>query len=163
MKMMSTVLSGARVAITGGAGFLGTFVVEKLRERGVGDVFVPRKRDYDLTRREAAEQLYNDARPDILFHLAATVGGIGANQSNPGYFFYENMAMGLHVVDAARRYGRLGKLVIVGTTCSYPKHTPTPFREDDLWNGYPEETNAPYAIAKKSILVMAQGYRAQYG
>ncbi|MGA2744606.1 MAG: GDP-L-fucose synthase [Candidatus Sulfotelmatobacter sp.] len=156
-------LTGKRVAVTGGSGFLGKFVVEGLEKQGAGEIFAPRKRDYDLCRREEAAQLYADTQPQVLIHLAATVGGIGANRSNPGKFFYENMAMGLHVVDEARRYGRLEKLVIVGTTCSYPKHTPTPFREEDLWNGYPEETNAPYAIAKKALLVMAVGYREQYG
>jgi len=155
--------TGKKVVVTGGAGFLGSFVVEKLREHGAEDVVVPRRRDYDLTRREAAARLYAEAGPDILFHLAATVGGIGANRANPGRFFYENMAMGLHIIDEARHYGRLQKLIIVGTTCSYPKHTPTPFRTADLWNGYPEETNAPYGIAKKALLVMAQGYRQQYG
>ena len=155
--------SGKRIVVTGGAGFLGSFVVEKLRQHGAEDVVVPRRRDYDLTRREAAARLYADTRPDILFHLAATVGGIGANRANPGRFFYENMAMGLHIIDEARRYGELQKLIVVGTTCSYPKHTPTPFRTADLWNGYPEETNAPYGIAKKALLVMAQGYRQQYG
>ena len=129
----------------------------------MSNVFVPRKRDYDLCQREDVVRMYADAQPQVLIHLAATVGGIGANRSNPGRFFYENMAMGLHVVDEARLYHRLEKLVIVGTTCSYPKHTPTPFREEDLWNGYPEETNAPYAIAKKALLVMAVSYREQYG
>ena len=156
-------LKGKRIAVTGGSGFLGKFVVGRLEKEGATDVFVPRKRDYDLCHPEQVARLYSDARPQILIHLAATVGGIGANRSNPGKFFYENMAMGLHVVEEARRYQRLEKLVIVGTTCSYPKHTPTPFREEDLWNGYPEETNAPYAIAKKALLVMAVGYREQYG
>jgi GDP-L-fucose synthase len=155
--------SGKKWVVTGGAGFLGSFVVEKLRSRGATEILVPRKRDYDLTRREDAERLYADTHPDVLIHLAATVGGIGANQENPGRFFFENMSMGLHVIEEGRRYGRLQKLVLVGTTCSYPKHTPTPFVEEDLWNGYPEETNAPYAIAKKAMLVMAQGYREQYG
>jgi GDP-L-fucose synthase len=155
--------AGKRIVVTGGSGFLGKFVVERLENEGARDIFVPRKRDYDLCHREVVARLYADAQPQILIHLAATVGGIGANRSNPGKFFYENMAMGLHVVDEARLYHRLEKLVIVGTTCSYPKHTPTPFREEDLWNGYPEETNAPYAVAKKALLVMAVGYREQYG
>jgi GDP-L-fucose synthase len=156
-------LTGKRTVVTGGSGFLGKFVVERLEKEGATDIFVPRKRDFDLCRREDVARLYADAQPQILIHLAATVGGIGANRSNPGKFFYENMAMGLHVVDEARLYHRLEKLTIVGTTCSYPKHTPTPFREGDLWNGYPEETNAPYAIAKKALLIMAVGYREQYG
>ena len=156
-------LARKKITVTGGSGFLGRFVVERLEKQGAADVFVPRKQAYDLCQREEVARLYKDAQPQILIHLAATVGGIGANRSNPGRFFYENMAMGLHVVDEARLYDRLEKLVIVGTTCSYPKHTPTPFREEDLWNGYPEETNAPYAIAKKALLVMAGGYREQYG
>src|SRR5205085_7783466 len=113
--------------------------------------------------REATAKLYADVQPQILIHLAAAVGGIGANRNNPGRFFYENMAMGLNIIEEGRRYGHLDKLVIVGTTCSYPKHALTPFREKDLWNGYPEETNAPYGIAKRSLLVMAEGYRNQYG
>jgi GDP-L-fucose synthase len=156
-------LTGKRIVVTGGSGFLGKFVVKRLEKEGATDIFVPRKRDYDLCHREDVARLYADAQPQFLIHLAATVGGIGANRSNPGRFFYENMAMGLHVVDEARLYNRLEKLTIVGTTCSYPKHTPTPFREEDLWNGYPEETNAPYAIAKKALLIMAVGYREQYG
>ena len=149
--------------MTGGSGFLGSFVVEKLRAEETVVVCVPRKESYDLTQREAAAQLYADVQPAVVIHLAATVGGIGANRNNPGRFFYENMAMGLHVIDEARRYGRLAKLVVVGTTCSYPRNTPTPFCEEDLWSGYPEETNAPYGIAKKALLVMLQGYRQQYG
>ena len=151
-----------RVTVTGGAGFLGSFVVRRLKEEGA-DVFVVRSRDYDLIQRQAAARLYAAARPELLIHLAARVGGIGANRENPGRFFFENMALGLNVIEEARRYGKLEKLVIVGTTCSYPKFTPTPFHESDLWNGYPEETNAPYGIAKKALLVMAQGYRQQYG
>jgi len=156
-------LVGKRITVTGGSGFLGNFVVARLRQEGVSEIFVPRKRDYDLCHREEVAGLYADAQPQILIHLAATVGGIGANRNNPGKFFYENMAMGLHIVEEARRYHCLEKLVIVGTTCSYPKHTPTPFREEEFWNGYPEETNAPYAIAKKALLIMALGYREQYG
>ncbi len=153
---------GRRVAVTGGAGFLGSVLVDRLRAAGA-EVFVPCRRDYDLTDPAAAARLFADARPRVLFHLAAAVGGIGANQANPGRFFYENMAMGLNVVEQARRDGRLEKLVIVGTTCSYPGEAPVPIREADLWNGYPEPTNAPYGIAKRALLVMAQAYRAQYG
>lgn len=163
MNPSITDLTGKKVVVTGGSGFLGSFVVERLREKEGAEIYVPRRSCYDLTQRQAAAQLYADLQPEILIHLAATVGGIGANRNNPGRFFYENMAMGLHVIDEARRYGRLAKLVVVGTTCSYPRNTPTPFREEDLWNGYPEETNAPYAIAKKALLVMLQGYRQQYG
>ena len=154
--------AGKRITVTGGGGFLGKFVVNELRSRGATDVFVPRKQKYDLGHREEAAKLYEDAKPQILIHLAATVGGIGANRSNPGRFFYENMIMGVNVIDEAKRYARLEKLVLVGTTCSYPKLTPTPFREADLWNGFPEETNAAYGVAKRALLVMAQGYRAQY-
>jgi GDP-L-fucose synthase len=152
-----------KIVVTGGNGFLGRCVLERLRAHGATEVFVPRSPEYNLCHREQVERLYSDHRPEILIHLAATVGGIGANRNNPGRFFYENMAMGLHVIDEARRYGQVKKLVIVGTTCSYPKHAPTPFREEELWNGYPEETNAPYGIAKKALLVLAQGYREQYG
>jgi GDP-L-fucose synthase len=152
-----------KTVLTGGSGFLGRRVQESLKAHGATEVFVPRSHDYNLCYREDVARLYSDQRPAILIHLAATVGGIGANRANPGRFFYENMAMGLHVIDEARRYGQLEKLVIVGTTCSYPKHLPTPFREEELWAGYPEETNAPYGIAKKALLVMAQGYREQYG
>lgn len=160
-RMLS--LAGKSVTVTGGAGFLGSFVVQELRKRGVRDVFVVRKRDFDLTRPEAAESLYRKAEPDILIHLAATVGGIGANAQNPGLFFGDNLRMGLNVIEAGRQYGKLQKIIIAGTTCSYPKFTPIPFREEDFWNGYPEETNAPYGIAKKALLEMAQAYRAQYG
>ncbi len=156
-------LAGKRITVTGGNGFLGKFVVARLKAQGVAEVFVVRMQDYDLRYREEVARLYTDAEPEILIHLAARVGGIGANRNNPGRFFYENMAMGLHIVDEARRYNRLEKLVLVGTTCSYPKHVPTPFREEDLWKGYPEETNAAYGIAKKALLVMALGYREQYG
>jgi GDP-L-fucose synthase len=152
-----------KVVLTGGAGFLGRFVLAQLTTQGAHDVFVVRSQEYDLRQREHVEKLYVDVRPQILIHLAATVGGIEANRQNPGRFFYDNMAMGLHLIEEARRYGQLEKLVLVGTTCSYPSHTPTPFVEDSLWNGYPEETNAPYGIAKRAILVMAQAYRDQYG
>jgi GDP-L-fucose synthase len=155
-------LAGARVVVTGGAGFLGRAVVALLRARGVEDIVVPRRRDYDLVHEADAERLYRDTRPDVVLHLAAEVGGIGANQLNPGRYFFANMAMSLHLIEAARRFG-LRKFVQVGTICSYPKYTPVPFREDDLWNGYPEETNAPYGVAKKAALVMLDGYRRQYG
>lgn len=151
-----------KVLVTGGAGFLGSFVVETLRHRGCQEIFVPRRRDYDLVEKENVVRLYDDSRPDIVIHLAATVGGIGANRANPGRFFYENMAMGLHLMEEARLRG-VEKFVQVGTVCAYPKFTLVPFKEDDLWNGYPEETNAPYGIAKRALLVMAQSYRAQYG
>jgi GDP-L-fucose synthase len=154
-------LQDKRVVVTGGAGFLGSHVVARLRELGVADVFVPRSASYDLVREEAVAQLLVDTRPELLFHLAARVGGIGANRLNPGKYFYDNTAMGLHVIEHARRFG-IAKVIMTGTICSYPKFTPIPFREEDLWNGYPEETNAPYGIAKKAILVMAQAYRAQY-
>ncbi len=153
---------GRRVLLTGGAGFLGVRVRERLENAGATEVFVPRRRDYDLTDAGAVAQAYEDARPDTVIHLAAEVGGIGANRENPGRFFYANMAMGLHMIEEARRRG-VSKFVQVGTVCSYPNHTPIPFSEEELWNGYPEVTNAPYGIAKKALLVMMQGYREQYG
>jgi GDP-L-fucose synthase len=161
---MSMDLRGKRIVVTGGAGFLGTAVCRTLRERGVAaeSIIVPRKRDYDLTIESHVERLYTDARPDVVIHLAAEVGGIGANMAQPGRFFYANMTMGLHLVEHARRRG-IEKFVHTGTVCAYPKHCPIPFREDDLWNGYPEETNAPYGVAKKAIFVMLDGYRRQYG
>ena len=151
-----------RVVVTGGNGFLGSFVVDRLRAAGCKELIVPRSSAYDLREKTNAERLYNDARPDIFIHLAAVVGGIGANRANPGRFFYDNAAMGLHVIEAGRVAG-LEKFVCVGTICSYPKFTPTPFKEDDFWNGYPEETNAPYGLAKKMLLVQLQSYRQQYG
>jgi len=154
-------LKGKRIVVTGGAGFLGSFVVEKLNERGA-TVFVPRSKDYDLVQIEACRRLYKDARPDIVVHLAAKVGGIGANRENPGSFFYENLMMGVQLMEEGRLYG-LGKFVALGTICAYPKFTPVPFREEELWNGYPEETNAPYGLAKKMLLVQSQAYRAQWG
>ena len=155
-------LASKRIVVTGGAGFLGKHLIADLKNRGCTDVFVPRKRDYDLTEQSAVERLYEDAKPDLVFHLAAQVGGIGANQHNPGRFFYDNLQMGVHLIEVGRRVG-VEKLVIAGTICAYPKHTPIPFREDELWNGYPEETNAPYGIAKKALLVMSEAYRQQYG
>jgi GDP-L-fucose synthase len=153
--------SDKRVVVTGGAGFLGSFVCEGLRARGAKEVFVPRIEDYDLTDVAAVRRLYTDARPDIVLHLAAEVGGIGANQANPGRYFYANMAMGLNMIEEGRKAG-LRKFVQVGTVCAYPKFTPVPFKEDELWNGYPEETNAPYGVAKKALLVMLHAYRQQY-
>ena len=157
-------LSSQRIVVTGGAGFLGRAVCRVLRERGVAAdrIVVPRRREFDLTVESAVERLYETARPDVVIHLAAEVGGIGANMAHPGRFFYANMAMGLHLVEHARRRG-LRKFVHTGTVCAYPKHCPVPFQEDDLWNGYPEETNAPYGVAKKAMFVMLDGYRREYG
>jgi GDP-L-fucose synthase len=151
----------SRALVTGGGGFLGSHLAVRLEGAG-HDVFVARRRDYDLTRYDDAERLYADARPDIVFHLAAEVGGIGANRDNPGRYWYANLMMGAHVLELSR-INEVSKTVVAGTVCAYPKFTPVPFREDDLWNGYPEETNAPYGVAKKAILVGAQSYREQYG
>jgi len=151
-----------RVVVSGGSGFLGSFVVKNLRAAGCREITVPRSREYDLREKSEALRLYKDARPDVFIHLAAVVGGIGANQANPGRFFYDNAAMGLHVIEAARVAG-IEKFVCAGTVCSYPKVTPMPFREENFWNGYPEETNAPYGLAKKMLLVQLQAYRQQYG
>jgi GDP-L-fucose synthase len=151
-----------RVVVTGGAGFLGSAVVRRLVDRGCRNVVVPRSRDYDLRDRDAVVRLLKEARPQVVLHLAAVVGGIGANRANPGRFFYDNAIMGIELMEYARQFG-VEKFVAAGTICSYPKLTPIPFKEDDLWNGYPEETNAPYGLAKKMLLVQAQAYRAQYG
>jgi GDP-L-fucose synthase len=151
-----------RVVVTGGAGFLGSAVVARLRDRGCRDIVVPRSKDYDLRDRDAILRLYKETRPQLVLHLAAVVGGIGANRANPGRFFYDNAVMGLQLMEYARQSG-VDKFVAAGTICAYPKLTPVPFNEDDLWNGYPEETNAPYGLAKKMLLVQAQAYRAQYG
>lgn len=151
-----------RVLVTGGAGFLGSFVVEKLQERGCENIFVPKSKDYDLVQMEAVKKVYKDVKPDIVIHLAARVGGIGANRANPGKFFYDNLMMGAQLMEVGRQAG-IGKFVALGTICAYPKFTPVPFKEEDIWNGYPEETNAPYGLAKKMLLVQAQAYRQQYG
>ncbi len=159
---MSLDLAGCRVTVTGGAGFLGEAVCERLAARGVSEVAVPRRSDYDLVHEADAVRMYDDLRPDVVLHLAGEVGGIGANRANPGRYFFANMAMALNLIEQARARG-IRKFVQVGTICAYPKHTPVPFHEEDLWNGYPEETNAPYGVAKKAALVMLDGYRQQYG
>jgi GDP-L-fucose synthase len=158
---MSDVFSGKRICVTGGAGFLGGVVCRKLAARGA-ELFVPRSRDYDLTDPSAVAMMYEDAAPNIMIHLAARVGGIGANMARPADLYLSNLVMGTYVIEEARKRG-VEKTVLVGTICAYPKHTPVPFKEDDLWNGYPEETNAPYGIAKKALLVQAQANRSQYG
>ena len=150
------------VIVTGGAGFLGSHVVDRLRGAGCRRVVVPRSRDYDLTRADAIERLYGETHADIVIHLAAVVGGIGANRKHPGSYFYDNLVMGAQLMEQARLAG-IPKFVALGTICAYPKSSPVPFREDDLWSGYPEETNAPYGLAKKMMLVQAQAYREQYG
>ncbi len=153
-----------RIALTGGAGFLGRHLQQELRDRGVPpeNLLIPHVEDYDLTNEAAVVRMYNDMKPSVVIHLAAEVGGIGANREKPGRFFFANMAMGLHLIEQARIRG-VKKFVQVGTICAYPKFAPVPFKEDDLWKGYPEETNAPYGIAKKALLVMLQAYRQQYG
>lgn len=151
-----------RVVVTGGAGFLGSFVVDLLRDKGCRQIVVPRSKDYDLVQMDAVQRLYSDARPDLVIHLAARVGGIGANQANPGRFFYDNLMMGTQLIEVGRQRG-LKKFVALGTICAYPKFAPIPFKEDDIWNGYPEETNAPYGLAKKMMLAQSQAYRDQYG
>ena len=155
-------LEGKRICVTGGDGFLGRRVVARLRDSGCDPVFVVQRRDYDLVRAENIERLYRDAAPQVVIHLAAVVGGIGANRDNPGRFFYENIMMGVQLIEAARQHS-VEKFVQLGTVCAYPKYAQVPFKEDNIWDGYPEETNAPYGIAKKALLVQAQGYRDQYG
>jgi GDP-L-fucose synthase len=151
-----------RVCVTGGAGFLGSFILEKLAERGAKDVFVPRIEDYDLTLEQDQGRMLDDAKPDMIIHLAALAGGIGANRARPAEFFYKNLMMGVPLMHKAWEKG-VGKFVAIGTICAYPKFTPIPFREENLWEGYPEETNAPYGLAKKMLLVQSQAYREQYG
>jgi GDP-L-fucose synthase len=160
--MTPSVSKSDRILITGGAGFLGGFLVEQMKARGYTDLVIPRRREFDLTREADVIRLYEKFKPAAVMHLAAEVGGIGANRDNPGRFFFANMAMGLHLIEQARHFG-VKKFVQTGTICAYPKFTPTPFKESDLWNGYPEETNAPYGVAKKALLVMCQSYRQQYG
>jgi len=162
MHRGSVDLQDKRILVTGGAGFLGQAVVEKLRERGCTNIVVPRRREFDLTQASAIDELMKRERPEIVFHLAAVVGGIGANLDNPGLFFYENAIMGIQLIEYARRYA-VEKMIVAGTVCAYPKFAPVPFNEDSLWDGYPEETNAAYGIAKKALLVQCQAYREQYG
>jgi GDP-L-fucose synthase len=159
---MTSFWNEKRIVVTGGAGFLGSFVVEQLRAKGCRDIVVPRSQDYDLVHMDAVEQLYRDHAPDMVIHLAARVGGIGANQANPGKFFYDNLMMGSQLIEVGRQRG-LKKFVALGTICAYPKFAAIPFKEDDIWDGYPEETNAPYGLAKKMMLVQSQAYREQYG
>jgi len=151
-----------RILVTGGTGFVGSYVVDKLKLRRAGEVFAPTRQQYDLRVAEAVQQMYADLRPHVVIHLAAVVGGIGANRERPGEFFHDNLIMGAQLMEIARQR-QIEKFVGIGTVCAYPKHTPVPFREEDLWNGYPEETNAPYGLAKKMLLVQGQAYRQQYG
>ena len=151
-----------RVVVTGGGGFLGSYVVEKLQQHGAETIIVPRRCEYDLVQLPDIQRLYRETRPDLVIHLAAVVGGIGANRANPGRYFYDNLMMGVQLMEEARHH-QVSKFVALGTICAYPKSTPVPFREEDLWNGYPEETNAPYGLAKKMMLVQSQAYRQQYG
>lgn len=155
-------LDSKKIVVTGGGGFLGRYVVEKLRDAGCGDVFVPRSEDYDLTKEADIIKMMDAAKPDVVIHLAAVVGGIGANREHPGSFFYRNLMMGVQLMEQSRLRG-VSKFVTTGTICSYPKFAPIPFREKDIWDGYPEETNAPYGLAKKMLIVQAQAYRDEYG
>ena len=159
---MASPLQGKRIVVTGGAGFLGRAVCQRLNALGASEVLIPRRAEFDLTTEKAVDRLYKEMRPQIMLHLAAEVGGIGANMMNPGRYFYANMAMAMHMIEGARRYG-VEKFLQTGTICAYPKFTPVPFQEENLWNGYPEETNAPYGIAKKAAMVMLDAYRIQYG
>ncbi|MDD5492380.1 MAG: GDP-L-fucose synthase [bacterium] len=159
---MSDFFKRKRITVTGGAGFLGTYLVQQLKPAGAENIFIPKIDDYDLVNMNDVRKMYEDSRPDIVIHLAAVVGGIGANQRNPGKFFYNNLMMGVQLIEIGRQFG-LGKFVALGTICCYPKFTPVPFKEENFWNGYPEETNAPYGLAKKMLLVQSQAYRQQYG
>ncbi|MEA3326245.1 MAG: GDP-L-fucose synthase [Chloroflexota bacterium] len=155
-------LAEKRICVTGGAGFLGTYLIKYLRQRGAEKIFVPKIEDYDLVQQDAIQQMLNDSNPEVIIHLAAHVGGIGANREHPAEFFYDNLMMGVQLLHQAYAYG-VEKFVAIGTVCAYPKFTPVPFSENDLWIGYPEETNAPYGLAKKMLLVQSQAYRDQYG
>ncbi len=155
-------LKHKRIVVTGGAGFLGRHVIDKLRLRGCSEIYVPRSKDYDLITENGIVNMFEDMKPDYIIHLAAVVGGIGANRANPGKYFYDNLMMGTQLIEKSRQYG-LEKFVAVGTICAYPKFTPVPFQENEIWGGYPEETNAPYGLAKKMMLVQSQAYRQQYG
>lgn len=162
MSDPSGFLAGKRICVTGGGGFLGSYVIERLKEQGATDIFVPRKVDYDLVDGAAVRKLLSDVQPQVILHLAANVGGIGANRAHPAEFFYDNLMMGVQLLHESWKQG-VEKFVAVGTVCSYPKFTPVPFKEVDFWGGYPEETNAPYGLAKKMLLVQSQSYRQQYG
>jgi len=162
MVIEMTEMNKKKIVVTGGAGFLGSFIIEKLHARGCSNVFVPRIEEYDLRDKDCILKLYREQKPDMVIHLAAVVGGIGANQANPGKYFYDNAIMGIQLMEYARLFG-VEKFVALGTICAYPKFTPVPFNEKDLWSGYPEETNAPYGLAKKMMLVQSQAYRRQYG
>jgi len=159
---MSDFWADKRMTVTGGTGFLGSYVIGKLKEKGCKNIFIPAIENYNLVEMENIKRMFNDSKPDIVIHLAALVGGIGANRENPGKFFYDNLMMGVQLMEQARQFG-VKKFVALGTICCYPKFTPVPFKEENLWNGYPEETNAPYGLAKKMLLVQSQAYRQQYG
>lgn len=162
MRIMSGFFEDRRIVVTGGAGFLGSYCLERLEKRGCKNILVPKIEDYDLVKMDDIVRMYEDMKPDIVIHLAAVVGGIGANREHPGEFFYKNLMMGVQLIEQGR-LRNIEKFVAIGTICAYPKFTPIPFKEDELWNGYPEETNAPYGLAKKMLLVQSQSYRAEYG